>query len=139
MSSPFIADASITLAWCFLDEATPSTKRLFEQAADLSILVPDFWQLEIANALYVAERKGRIDLVRSQDFLELLASLEIEYDLQGLPRAFEYLLPLSRTHGLTAYDATYLDLALRTELPLATLDDPLRKAAKKAGVMLLGK
>jgi len=62
MSSPFIADASIMLAWCFLDEAPPSTKRLFEQAADLSILVPDFWQLEIASALYVAERTGRSDL-----------------------------------------------------------------------------
>lgn len=139
MSAAFIADASLTLAWCFLDEATSSTAELFEQAAERSIVVPDFWQLEVANALFVAEKKGRIDLVRTEQFLVLLSHLEIAFDGQGIAHAFEQLLPLARAHGLTTYDATYLELALRTKLPLATLDDPLRKAAKKAGVTLLGK
>lgn len=139
MSNAFIADASLALAWCFLDEATVATRNLFNQAAEQSILVPNLWQLEIANALLVAERKGRIEITKSREFLELLASLEITVDDQSSSRAFEYLLPLSRLHGLTAYDATYLDLALRTKLPLATLDEPLRKGAKKTGVTLLGK
>jgi predicted nucleic acid-binding protein len=103
------------------------------------ILVPAWWFIEIANVLALAERKGRISVTQASDFIALIVALDIEIDVEAPRRAFTDLLPLCRTHGLASYDAIYLDLALRRKLPLATLDEPLRKVAKKLGVKLLGK
>ena len=73
------------------------------------------------------------------EFISLIESLNIEVDNTGAERAFDSLLPLCRTHQLTSYDALYLELALRRQLPLATLDEPLRQAASALGVSLLGR
>jgi predicted nucleic acid-binding protein len=135
----FVVDCSVAMAWCFLDEATPATKRVLDLTVSESALVPAWWYLEVTNVLVVAERKGRIDATKVAEFISLVQSFDIEVDTQGPERAFDHLLPLCRTHGLTSYDAVYLDLAARRQLPLATLDEPLRKAAKKLGVKLLGK
>jgi predicted nucleic acid-binding protein len=86
----------------------------------------------------MAERNGRITPAQSDAFIADLGKLEIERDDEAPDRAFTYLLALCRTHRLTSYDAIYLDLALRRNLPLATLDEDLRKTAKKVGVHLLG-
>lgn len=75
----------------------------------------------------------------SNDFIKQPRQLVLEIEAADADRAFDEILQLARLHTLTTYDALYLDLAMRTELPLATLDEPLRKAAKKAGVTLLGK
>jgi predicted nucleic acid-binding protein len=134
-----IVDPSVALAWCFLDEATAVTRRLFDDAGRQSIVVPAWWFLEVTNALVIAERRNRIDAARLDEFILVVKSLKIETDGDGPVRAFDHLLPLCRTYGLTSYDAVYLDLAVRRDLPLATLDEPLRKAAKKLGVKLLGR
>jgi predicted nucleic acid-binding protein len=139
VSSVFVVDASVALSWCFLDEATPTTKKLLETAATAQIAVPAWWYLEITNALYFAERKGRIEPTKIAEFIALLESFSIDVDNDGPLRAFSHLLPLCRKHQLTSYDAAYLDVALRLDLPLATLDEPLRQAAKSHGVKLLGK
>ncbi|MEX0677726.1 MAG: type II toxin-antitoxin system VapC family toxin [Pirellulales bacterium] len=139
MTPRLIVDPSVALAWCFLDEATPAARNLLEAAAKESILVPAWWYLEVANALIVAERRGRIDAAKSGEFIALVNSLSVEIDTEGPDRAFDHLMPLCRAHQLTCYDAVYLDLALRRQLPLATLDEPLRKAAKKLRVRLLGR
>jgi predicted nucleic acid-binding protein len=86
----------------------------------------------------MAERKGRITPIQSDAFIADLGKLGIEQDDEAPRRAFTYLLPMCRRHRLTSYDAICLDLAVRRNLPLATLDDDLRKTAKKLGVRLLG-
>ena len=86
----------------------------------------------------MAERKGRITATQSDAFIADLSKLGIERDHEAADRAFTHLLVLCRRHGLTSYDAIYLELAIRRSLPLATLNDDLRKTAKKLGIDLLG-
>jgi predicted nucleic acid-binding protein len=139
MSAAFIIDCSMTMAWCFADEATPKTSQVLERLETESVLVPSLWFFEVGNVLAMAEKRKRIRAAKSDQFLSLLAALKIEVDDQAPGRAFAHLLPLCRSHGLTSYDAVYLDLATRCQLPLASLDDQLRRAAKAVGVKLLGK
>jgi predicted nucleic acid-binding protein len=137
MSPAFVLDCSVTMAWLFKDEATPKTAELLNRLATEIALVPAWWFIEITNVLALSERKGRITPAQSGAFIADISKLEIESDDEAPGRAFTYLLSLCRTHRLTSYDAMYLDLAVRRHLPLATLDDDLRKAAKKLGVRLL--
>jgi predicted nucleic acid-binding protein len=139
MTASFVVDTSVAMAWCFLDELTPTTQGLLKDLSSKVALVPAWWYVEIANVLAIAERKGRASAEEVEAFIAVLNSVNIEVDNEAPQRAFSPLLPLCRTHKLTSYDAIYLDLAVRRRLPLATLDEPLRKAAKKLGVKLLGK
>ena len=138
MSAAFIVDCSIAMAWLFNDEATPKTAALLNRLATETALVPAWWFIEITNVLAMAERKGRIKPTESDAFIADLSKLGIERDDEAPDRAFTHLWALCRRHRLTSYDAIYLDLAVRRNLPLATLDDALRKAAHKSGVRLLG-
>jgi len=138
VSAVFVLDCSIAMAWLFHDEATPKAAALLGRLATETALVPAWWYIEITNVLAMAERKGRITAAQSHAFIADLGKLGIERDDEAPDRAFSHLLALCRTHRLTSYDAIYLDLALRQRLPLATLDDDLRKSAKKLGVTLLG-
>jgi predicted nucleic acid-binding protein len=138
MNPVFVVDCSMAMAWLFHDEATPKTADLLNRLATETALVPAWWFIEITNVLAMAERNGRITPAQSDAFIADLGKLEIERDDEAPDRAFTYLLALCRTHRLTSYDAIYLDLALRRNLPLATLDEDLRKTAKKVGVHLLG-
>jgi predicted nucleic acid-binding protein len=137
MSAAFVVDCSIAMAWLFHDEATPKTAALLNRLATETALVPAWWFIEITNVLALAERKGRITPAQSDAFVADLGKLGIERDDEAPGRAFTHLLALCRTHGLTSYDAIYLDLAVRRNLPLATLDRDLRRAAEKLGVRLL--
>jgi predicted nucleic acid-binding protein len=139
MTPNYVVDASVAMSWCFLDEATSATQKLFDDLNRVSVLVPAWWYVEITNVLYLAERNGRIPIDRVAEFIAFAGTLDVEVDNEAPQRAFSHLLPLCRVHRLTSYDAIYLDLALRRKLPLATLDGPLRKVAKKLGVKLLGK
>lgn len=139
MSAAFVVDCSVAMTWLFSDEATPQTAKLLERLGDETVLVPGWWFLEVANVLAIAERKRRINTLQSEEFIAELLKLGLEVDNDASGRAFDHLLPLCRAHQLTSYDAMYLDLAVRRRLPLATLDEPLRKAAKKLGVKLLGR
>jgi predicted nucleic acid-binding protein len=131
-------DASLALAWCFRDEETPATKSLLVRMGDESALVPPLWFVELTNILAIGERKGRITGAEVDGFISLVDGFDIEIDQDGAVRTFSHVLPLCRAHQLTSYDAVCLELALRRHLPLATLDEPLRKAAKKLDVKLLG-
>jgi len=138
MSAAFVLDCSIAMAWLFNDEATSKTGALLARLTTETALVPAWWFIEITNVLAMAERKGRITSTQSDAFIADLGKLGIEQDEEASHRAFTFLLPLCRRHRLTSYNAIYLDLAMRRNLPLATLDDDLRKTAKKLGVRLLG-
>ena len=138
MSAAFVVDCSIAMAWLFHDEATSKTQALLNRLTTETVLVPAWWFIEITNVLAVAERRGRITPAQSDAFIADVSKLGIDRDDDAPARAFTHLLALCRNHRLTSYDAIYLDLAVRRSLPLATLDDDLRKAAKKVGVTLLG-
>lgn len=137
-TAAFVVDCSIAMAWLFNDEATPKTTALLDRLATETALVPAWWFIEITNVLAMAERKGRITPTQSDAFVADLGKLGVKRDDEAPDRAFTHLLALCRTHRLTSYDAIYLDLAIRRSLPLATLDDDLRRAAKRLGVGLLG-
>ena len=131
----FILDASVTLAWCFEDTASPVAEHALEALeAGGQALVPALWRLELANVLVMAERRKRLVEADTARFLSLLDGLAIQ--IVPSPTDAAGLVALARGHGLTAYDAAYLDVALRTGLPLATLDDRLANAATGAGVAL---
>jgi predicted nucleic acid-binding protein len=129
-------DASVTAAWCFSDEATVASDALREGLSRRGAVVPVLWHAESANVLLVAERRKRITPDRCSELLELLGELPIETD-DGTERIRGSVFRLARAHRLTVYDAIYLELAIRRELPLATRDKDLRKAALSAGVPLI--
>ncbi len=133
----FVLDCSIAMAWCFEDEATEFTDSLLEELAEGSTKVPSIWFLEVANVLAISERKGRSNQAKISQFLGLLNSLPITVDTKTEEKAFTDILTLARTHKLTSYDAAYLELALREGLPLATLDEGLKRVASKLGVTTL--
>jgi predicted nucleic acid-binding protein len=133
----FVLDCSIAMAWCFEDEATDFTDSLLESLASQSAKVPSIWPLEIANVLAIGERKGRTNQAKISQFLRLLDALPITIDALTGEKAFTDVLTLARTHKLTSYDAAYLELALREGLPLATLDEGLKRVALNLGVNIL--
>jgi predicted nucleic acid-binding protein len=132
-----VIDASVVLAWCFRDERTEVTGRLLERARIEAIAVPILWHLEIANVLALAERRGRITMAESAELIALLETLEIVVDEETWSRAFGRILDLSREERLTAYDAAYLELAMRLGIPLASKDHDLCDAAERVGVTVL--
>ena len=134
----FIADASATLPWCFEDEATAWTDHLLDRLrAGDRIMVPAHWPTEVSNGMLVALRRNRIQPGRPELFWDALAALPIEVEPPLSPLQAKVVLGLCAQHGLTVYDATYLELAKLKGLPLATLDADLISAASAEGVLVL--
>lgn len=134
----FVLDASSTLAWCFGDEATPESRHLLELAQTLvPIYVPSHWPVEVLNALIRAKRRGRLDDLALDDFLGTLPSYHFVVDARSFVEQWNDAIPLTRLYGLSAYDALYLSLAIRLQVPLATNDDKLRTAATIEGISLI--
>lgn len=124
------------MSWCFADEAPAFGDKVLEQMHESDLLVPTIWPLEVANVLAVGERRKRLTQASSTHFLELIAGLPIVIDLESPQRAFGAVLNLAREHQLSSYDATYLELAMRQDAVLATLDVALGKAAQSLGIAL---
>jgi predicted nucleic acid-binding protein len=129
-----VLDCSIALAWCFDDEATAATDELLDGLVNKTAAVPSLWHLELANALVLSERKRRISKAQTLEFISLIEGLPIVVDLETVSRALGAVLHLARAEKLTSYDATYLELAMRLGVPLASLDRDLLRAAKRLGV-----
>ena len=133
----FVLDNSVTMRWFFGDgkpqELAYAGKVLDAMKQD-NVLVPVTWGLEVANVIARAEAKGLVTEARSGVFLEMLEGVDIDVDSATYIHAMTDTLQLARRYKLSAYDASYLELALRQGLSLATLDEDLQKAAKKAGV-----
>ncbi len=132
--SSVVLDASTALAWCFPDEANAVSDSIFSALRTETLVVPAIWSLEIANVVLVAERRGRLKPHQVQRFLELLAELNIAELSQSVRDSVRNVLPLAHKYELSAYDAAYLDLAIRQGAPLATLDNKLQKACRAAKV-----
>jgi predicted nucleic acid-binding protein len=131
-----VIDASVALAWCFPDEASDYADGVLVALEDRTAMVPAIWPVEIANALLVGERRKRIRQPEVRRFVELLKGLSVLEDAQPFADSLSNILPLAREHDLSAYDAAYLDVAVRRAAPLATLDAALRKAGRAAGIKI---
>jgi predicted nucleic acid-binding protein len=127
------------MARAFPDEQTGIILEVFEFIARFSAVVPQLWRIEVANSLNVGIRRRRITMEDRSGILADLEDLPILVDNESRNHTWGDTLALADKHRLTVYDATYLELALRLSLPLATLDDDLRNAALREGVLLLGK
>jgi len=133
----FVIDASSVLSWCFEDEGGPETDALIEKVAAAGAAVFGLWSLEIANGLVMGERRGRIKPAESAAFVAMIEELPMVADRATGARALHETMSLAREHRLTAYDAAYLELAMRLGLPLATGNRSLGAAAERVGVVLL--
>ncbi len=134
----FVLDVSACMPWCCEDETTPASEEMLEWAKQGSEWhVPSIWAWEILNAVGVAIKRQRIAADRGREFLEQLSTLNFKIDRGPQLQEFSRLHSLANRYQLTAYDAAYLDLALRLSLPLATRDDDLRKAAASEGIAIL--
>jgi predicted nucleic acid-binding protein len=135
-----VRDASVALSCCFPGdptEDTPYSQRILQKLATRDAIVPDIWAFEVANGVFVSHTKRkRVTERQIADYLKLLQALPIRVDSQDL-WANVNLESLARRRNLAAYDAAYLDLALRTGLPIATADRPLRQAAIEEGIEVL--
>jgi predicted nucleic acid-binding protein len=127
----FIPDASVTIPWCARDEASPWTDALLQglHSGDVAV-VPPLWAYEVTNTLLHLKQRNRITATEMSRFLYDLRALPVEVDAEGMEYIFDRVLFLADRHRLTIYDASYLELALRTSYPLATLDSDLAKAAR---------
>jgi len=133
-----VLDASLTLSWYFEDERTPEADSVLDQVAEQGAVVPALWRLEVANGLQVSVRRRRLTPAFRDNALDQLARMPITVDAETDTHAWTSILHLADRFRLTLYDAAYLELARRRLLPLGTLDRPLRVAAGRLGLDLLG-
>jgi predicted nucleic acid-binding protein len=130
-----VLDASVALSWCFEDEANTYADRILDLLAHgAEAQAPAIWPLEIYNSLLTAERRKRITAAESANWLNKITALKISI---GAPLNFREagdILSIAREYGLSMYDASYVELARRAALPLATIDRKLDAAARKSGI-----
>ncbi len=133
----FVLDSSVAISWCLVDELEGYAEAVLALMPNAEAFVPGIWLLEIVNTLLVAERRNRMNHKQTETAINLLESLLIQVDELTENQALGATLLLGREQGLAAYDAAYLESAIRMGLPLATLDVRLEEAATRCGVTLL--
>jgi predicted nucleic acid-binding protein len=134
----FVLDSSLALAWCFEDERSDETYHVLEAFANGAVaVVPHLWAWEVNNTLILSERTKRLTPAQRIERISLLQRLLTEIDEAAHKETWSTAAMLAREHKLSLYDATYLEMSIRLNLPLGTLDAALRAAAKKVGVALL--
>jgi predicted nucleic acid-binding protein len=133
----FVLDNSIIMVWGFEDEGNKYAEELLELMPTATAYVPSLWPLEVANALLVGERYGRISPASSKKFLAILSNFAIVVDDETVAQAWSDTISIARSNKLSSYDACYLEMAMRLGLPLATLDKQLRTTARKLGIEIL--
>jgi len=136
MIEQFVVDNSVVMSWCFKDETNNYADTVLDRLTELVAVVPSIWPLEVVNVLLVAERQKRLSESDSIRFLTLLSQLPIFVEYER-PEMMKALLALARSNNLSSYDASYLDLAMRKGIPIATLDNKLIEAAKRIDVPIL--
>ena len=137
MSANFVIDNSGVMSWAFQDEANPFADAVLEKLSETSAIVPSVWPLEVVNVLLVAERRKRLKQADSVRFITLLSQLPIFVEREWPDNRMEELLAVGRANDLSSYDASYLYLAMRKGIPLATSDQKLIAAAKQVAIPLL--
>lgn len=134
--SSFALDASVALSWCFEDEVSAYAELILDLLAKgAEAQVPAIWPLEVCNALLIAERRKRISTAALTYWIGKIVSLRIAISAPLPLRETAESIAIAREYGLTMYDASYLELARRSDLPLATIDRRLAAAARRFGIM----
>ena len=136
MSVVFVIDNSVIMGWCFEDEEDDYADAALECLATGEALAPAVWPLEVGNVLLAAERKKRLNRAAIIRFLELLGALPIRVEQESPDRMFKEIVSLAWEQNLSTYDASYLDLAMRRGIPIATRDTALAEAARQCGIPL---
>jgi predicted nucleic acid-binding protein len=134
-----VLDASLTLSWYFEDERTPAIDAVLEQVVASSAVVPSLWRMEVANGFQMAIRRKRIDKDFRDRAIRQLSLLSIVIDPESDTNVWTATLRLSDRFCLAVYDATYLELAQRRNLPLASIDAALSTAGERLGLAILGR
>jgi predicted nucleic acid-binding protein len=132
-----IADISVVLAWLFEEEQTARALDVLRRVEKDGLLVPPLWWCELENGILMGERRGRKSPSETAGFLKLVRALPIETDETPRHRVSNDIIEIGRRHQLTAYDATYLELAVREGVSLATFDAAMRRCAPSLGVKLI--
>ncbi len=130
----FVLDTSVTMSWCFEDESDSYGDRILDRLEETEAFVPLLWQLEVINVLVTAEQQDRIEPAGSREFINLLSALPISVDTPQTTTYIPEISSIARRLSLTAYDAAYIELSERQNIPLATLDENLREAVQKEGI-----
>lgn len=136
MENKFVIDNSIVMAWCFSDEANKYADIVLDSLERHEALVPAIWPLEVGNVVLAAERRKRLTESDSIRFLNLINELPITVQQETPDRMLKEIFALARECYISSYDASYLDLAMRNGVPIATQDTGLKKAAKRCNVPL---
>lgn len=137
MKRSFVADASVAIAWVHPAQATAETDAMLDHlASGGSLVVPALWPLEVANALTVLRRRRKLTSDEARTAIEIIRELPAVIDHEAAAIAFTRLVDLASEHELTIYDATYIELATRRQLPLASNDARMKQAAIRSGVDL---
>ena len=137
MENTFVIDNSVVMSWCFKDETNEYADAVLDKLSETTAIVPSIWPLEVVNVLLVAERRNRLKQADSVRFITLLSQLPIIVEHEWPEKMMTELLALGRAKNLTSYDAFYLDLAMRKDCPIATLDKRLMDAAKDISVKIV--
>jgi predicted nucleic acid-binding protein len=138
VSRAWVIDASVGFAWVHPDQATPATDSLLAQIeAGAAVVVPALWFAEMANTLLVLQRRKKLTAAERKAALETLSRLNFTVDEEAGRAAFQKTSELAEKHGLSVYDAIYLEIALRRKLPLASRDNALLAAARRCHVRVL--
>ena len=137
MINAFVVDNSVVMSWCFKDETNLYADAVLDILSEATAIVPSIWPLEVVNVLLAAERRKRLKQADSVRFITLLSQLPIVVEHEWPEKTMKDLLALGRANRLTSYDASYLDLAMRKDCPIATLDKKLMQAAVEIDVTIL--
>lgn len=131
---PFVADNSVVVAWFVASQGSADTDALLDRAVTEDVHVPAIWRAEFAATLLTFSHNRRLPPARVLDIIDQIDQLDFVHD--SAPPSTRTLVEIGRRHSVSAYDACYLELAMRLRLPLAVRDAPLRKAAVRAGLKL---
>jgi predicted nucleic acid-binding protein len=137
VSENFVIDTSVVMSWCFKDEINRYADGILDLLEEATAFAPSIWPLEVGNVLLVAERRKRLSEADSMRFVALLSELPIIVEQEPSERMIHEILVLAREHNLSSYDASYLDLAMRKGLSIATIDKNLIAAAKRSQVPIV--
>jgi predicted nucleic acid-binding protein len=137
MAGDFVIDNSVVMAWCFEDGANSYADTIQDMLIENKAFVPAIWPLEVTNVLLVAERKKRISKAGSGHFTALLSQLPIEVEPSDTDTIFHETISLARQYMLSSYDASYIELAIRKGLPIATQEKAIIRAAKKIQIEII--
>lgn len=133
-----VIDSSAMLTIQFPDEDGSVIQDVAELLADFGAVTPVHWKAEIANSLVMATKRGRISVTEREEIIADMSDFAIETDAESADQFWKNTILLCDLHKLTAYDASYLELAMRRNLPLATMDKALAASARNEGIKVLG-